>query len=438
MENDAHKIDISRAAHELRRIAWGWTTLAIYAIGLVAIASDRNSETYFAVFLAWTIFLVVRFNGRSDRWARATFLAGVCVVITATALSTVDNRSRTIARLRDRFPNYVDHGLLWDRGTWLSLVLLLPLAFVAFKTLRAFNNIAKSATGFTNAEWSLAINMGRPRDGPGLLRRLSIARNPWVLPLGLIAIPLAWFLVIPLNQSIARDAQTGINLLLLGTSVAVVSAGLAFLRPDARKLLLVDPRAPLLLLRSFKDDTLPLSAPIEILTERFYPVARKLEPTLAAELSRIGPLIAIGMPTEPVPRMGASRTYVHQGTWQETISEWLADTRAIVLILGRGEGLQWEIDQVIAGKHLPKLLIVFPPGEAAADKQERRDRWQHFCGQFASEPQQKAMTLIDVTDALLAFIDNDSRWTLVTCTSSDQPAYQLALRLWLARKFKTE
>jgi hypothetical protein len=121
--------------------------------------------------------------------------------------------------------------------------------------------------------------------------------------------------------------------------------------PDAARVLLDDPRPPVLLLRAFRadegdaDEALPGDVPMTF------------EEVITAPLTRYGPVITIGRPGERLPPLGAYREYVRED-WQRRVRERLSESSIIVAILDDTPGLQWELDLVRSSGLQHRLLLV--------------------------------------------------------------------------------
>jgi hypothetical protein len=77
-------------------------------------------------------------------------------------------------------------------------------------------------------------------------------------------------------------------------------------------------------------------------------------------LNDYGPVIAIGRPGEWAPPLGAARKYVTDD-WQGEVLDLINKCQLIVVILGKTNGLAWEIQQLIRLGVLKKLILVIPP-----------------------------------------------------------------------------
>lgn len=122
-----------------------------------------------------------------------------------------------------------------------------------------------------------------------------------------------------------------------------------------------DPRAPVLYLRSFQDDGRMLVA------DEGGAVAQKLfgaltptsaEEELADTLERVGPVVAIGKPGEPLPELGAARLYVGHDVWQEEVNALMRQAALVVVRVGTSPGVLWEINQALEHLQRERLVLV--------------------------------------------------------------------------------
>ncbi|MFC8720782.1 transferase [Kitasatospora sp. NPDC057198] len=168
-----------------------------------------------------------------------------------------------------------------------------------------------------------------------------------------------------LAASTARQAQhppsPPLALLLLATGLAAMGAGVLLLRHarpraarSAARALLADGRAPVLYLRSFADD----AASARPDDSRAYVRLHTREEEFAAALGALGPVIAVGRPGEQLPLLGAARFYLPLDDWQPTVLRLMAASRLIVLRLGAGDGLWWEVEQAVATQPARKLVLL--------------------------------------------------------------------------------
>jgi hypothetical protein len=122
-----------------------------------------------------------------------------------------------------------------------------------------------------------------------------------------------------------------------------------------------DARPPVLYLRAFADDT----AAGGVYTRTALPVApASEEEQLAHALNEIGPCVAVGRPGEALPALGASRTYVGDDHWKETVLRLMARARLVVFRAGATDGVLWEMYEAFRRLRPEQLLILVPDGPA--------------------------------------------------------------------------
>jgi hypothetical protein len=137
-----------------------------------------------------------------------------------------------------------------------------------------------------------------------------------------------------------------------------------------------DERAPVLYLRSFRDDRLKIRArggsPRHSALERFGARRReRFEEVVAGHLWAYGPVIAVSEPGEQLAPIGAARAQFDDATWQEGVATWLTRSRLVVITVGRTAGLAWEVAKVTELGLWGRTILVFPPIGPA----ELTDRW---------------------------------------------------------------
>jgi hypothetical protein len=132
--------------------------------------------------------------------------------------------------------------------------------------------------------------------------------------------------------------------------------------------------APILYLRSFGDDRLPLRvAPYgrRSFLERLSARRRQsFEEILAEDLQRRAPVAAVGEPGRRMPPIGFVRRSLSDDEWQSHVWQWMNIAHTIVVVVGLGAGLQWEMEALARTGAWRKTLFVFPPMQA--DELRRR------------------------------------------------------------------
>ena len=153
----------------------------------------------------------------------------------------------------------------------------------------------------------------------------------------------------------------------------------------ADEVLRIDPRRAILYLRSFSQDDLTapgspanpettFSLPDRIFLPGFWLHRRHLtfEEILCKALSTVAPVVAIGKPGEPLPRLGAARKYITDELWQSEVMRLLEVTRFTCLVVGVSEGLRWEFGQVMHQEDPTKILLIIPHNDSSPHL------WQSF------------------------------------------------------------
>jgi hypothetical protein len=141
----------------------------------------------------------------------------------------------------------------------------------------------------------------------------------------------------------------------------------------AENLLLHDSRNPVLYLRSFKDDRLA-SAPVtggqqveviyQPLTQAF--TGDTEEEILASELNRVGPCVAVGIPGERLPPIGAARMYFEDSEWEENVLALMMRSELVIMRAGTTRGFLLELEMAVRNLD-PRKLVILLPFEAAGE-----------------------------------------------------------------------
>jgi hypothetical protein len=112
-------------------------------------------------------------------------------------------------------------------------------------------------------------------------------------------------------------------------------------------------------------------------------------------------VITIGRPGEQLGFLGAGRLYISNPDWQQAVRHFMHYAGAVVIVVGKTEGLWWEIAEAFRIVSRERLLFIFPyafvpeasrfggrsefytawnvtAGLRDAMDRERRDRYQNF------------------------------------------------------------
>lgn len=215
--------------------------------------------------------------------------------------------------------------------------------------------------------------------------------------------------------------------LFVTSRLVVASVGKRFL---AEELLSRYPQTQITLLRSFADDRTPIEVRDPIM---FGETVRELpfEDELADMLRQYGPFVAIGNDDDKIFTFGASRVQLNDDEWQPVVLRWMAASMMIVMIAGRTEGLRWEIENVIAGNHVPRLLVFFPPRSTgpfgSSREEDRAARWAMMVECFSETPWYGAAQAADISDAVAVHFSDDGRIVVIRKAHAVDWDYRLAI-----------
>jgi hypothetical protein len=179
----------------------------------------------------------------------------------------------------------------------------------------------------------------------------------------------------------------GAGVLIATAAIALLCmAGARRLRRRARRRAMLsaeaarqlDARPPILFLRAFRDDQVSLAAArLPLLLRLIDPdgIGGSLEELIVQECTWLGPVLAIGDPSHPLPPLGVSRMYCSGDTWQDTVNGLMQESARIVIALdssaaigadGVPTGLAWEITRLREKGVLGKTTFLWPPQDARA------------------------------------------------------------------------
>ena len=137
-----------------------------------------------------------------------------------------------------------------------------------------------------------------------------------------------------------------------------------YLRVSLEQAQASDPRRPVLFLRSFRDDTVALRSPKAGFAFRLFNYTERnksLDELLLEEGTALGPVVALGNPTDAIPPYGAARAYLQAGDWQKMIADLMQQAVVIVICVDDSESLWWEIKFVVEQQHMNKTLFLLHP-----------------------------------------------------------------------------
>lgn len=244
---------------------------------------------------------------------------------------------------------------------------------------------AWAAVGLIQTAATLRLQLKELRDDSALLESLSFKpsdflmtrlrlfggdRSRWVV---LAVAALATFVIVVAALSLLMRAF-GLRPASPVAQVATLAAmfvfymGIRRAKLSASELRDRDRRPPVLVLRQFGDDFLESG-------RMSFGGAPTFEHFVAGELTRIGPVVAIGRPGERLQPLGASRDYLADSDWQTAVTTTIGDAALVVFVLGDSENLLWEFRKTIETHGKKRTLIVVPP---LTDRDALARRWSGF------------------------------------------------------------
>ena len=252
--------------------------------------------------------------------------------------------------------------------------------------------------------------------------RPSAVRGRLLMATGLILLvsSLPVLIATPTSQPLRESVQLLIGLALIPVGLLTYRLGVRNvldLRMDAaptvQEELARDPRAPVLYLRSFKHDS--TAAQVENLDNH------SDEEQLSTVLRRIGPVVAVGNPSERRVTLGASRIYLGDDEWQDWVKSQMTVAALVIFRASDTDAFLWEV--ATAASHLPpeKTAFLLPRDPLL---------YQGFHRQFTEQLGRAlpaSLPPIKRSKALDAPMPPDV-WGLMYFTPSGQPVF----RSWLS------
>ena len=192
-----------------------------------------------------------------------------------------------------------------------------------------------------------------------------------------------------------------------------------------------DSRAPVLFLRSFAEDQVPLSAArVPWFLRGLDPGSEhgSLEEMLVLNLTYVGPVVAVGDPSQQRAPVGASRWRLSDDEWQRFVEEQIRRAGLIVIGLGESAGVRWEVDATrrITGA-IDKTIFVCPP------QLSRNPRVVTLIAEALGCSPGFAAPLANNACVLVAARDASATPTFFTAATLSEMAYYVAVRACLFR-----
>jgi hypothetical protein len=160
----------------------------------------------------------------------------------------------------------------------------------------------------------------------------------------------------------------------------MIMEGSKLTQPTTTELMEGDDRTPVLFLRPFKSDgalkdSYGIRDPVHdsllgfvILAIHFALGLRRneLEADLVRALRAFGPAFAVGRPQDFEPDEGASRGYLKDNDWQDTVRKLIRGSQIVVWQSGCSDGVLWELRQIVNICDPRNVLLLIPnPAQVA-------------------------------------------------------------------------
>lgn len=87
----------------------------------------------------------------------------------------------------------------------------------------------------------------------------------------------------------------------------------------------------------------------------------RLEEVIVQEAFFQAPVIAVANPHDYHEPLGAIREYFSDADWQPFVSDRIAESQAIIFVLGRGNYTGWETQKILENNALDRVIFVVPP-----------------------------------------------------------------------------
>ena len=120
--------------------------------------------------------------------------------------------------------------------------------------------------------------------------------------------------------------------------------------------------------------------PLRLFRTLFGLISPTTELQLASFFREFGPFIAIGKPGEQLATIGADRVFVGNDEWQKVVTDFLSQSRYVVLQAAGTEGFVWELHTVLETVPPEKLLFCL------SNFRERQNDYEDFRLRAESTP----------------------------------------------------
>jgi hypothetical protein len=187
----------------------------------------------------------------------------------------------------------------------------------------------------------------------------------------------------------------------------------------------LDKRPRILLLRSFRDDSIYVPH-LRSFSQAVFDLAVhevRLEESVVEVAYRYGPVGALQDPKERLNPLGAARDIATNEAWQTFVHRALGEASIVLLVLGSTPGLDWELRTIKELGFLSKVIFIFPPSN-------------HADGGLIRQVVRGLLPLVHAAveenyEHSLLIFNSAKRWHLVISDQQSEQDYQQALVLAL-------
>jgi hypothetical protein len=239
---------------------------------------------------------------------------------------------------------------------------------------------------FANPKLRGILTVARPRSFGRFLCGVALEILAWSLVC--VSFVIFWLVTVAMGAMMFGLIPL-LVLFFLGSSVRRLAKAY---RVDLRKTLMRDGRDPILYLRSFDADSTEFRGNIggkivervisqiaagHSIAAGFNDASITGEELIVAVLKEVGPVIAVGIPGEKIPPLGAARLYFEDKDWQANVEYLMSISRFVIIQVDISEGLEWEIATVKGILDPSRVFLSFLAWDIF-DKETRQNLYELF------------------------------------------------------------
>jgi hypothetical protein len=233
-----------------------------------------------------------------------------------------------------------------------------------------------------------------------------------------------------------------LGLLLAYVGVRLLNRGKRHFVPVGLISLQKDPRPPILYLRPFSEEGAVSQVSPNAINRGFaekgtwrsialvFRFLDTYEQYIGYAFRKIGPLVAIGNPTDGLPHLGAYRIYVGQeGDWQQMVSILARKASYVLLQIGSSDGLMWEVQHIVNHVRPEQLILCLPNQKLKISRlsgpKKREQRRQQIFKEFQLKTQEFFPKPLPENVGRAMFIYFDQNWNTKLSVFKSEPIFQL-------------